>query len=254
MRKEVKILGIFSVLLIALAPITSATISTVKEIKPHTLASINQPQASETTKLLCQIGKQRIIKEMPIETIKTIMDLGKSEKHAFLTIYNKYSTKEEVENAFEDIQPFFNTLVSNGLTDKSVDDLNTLFHSIRDMIQKPKSDPFGPHTLGGWNGLPTFVVANAASGVFCSDLPAVGFALGTNTIVPTIGADVFITWAGDGETVSIGGLGFTTSTGPEFGLIFGFVGVLIATPIMILGGMFLTGFAALYLGIGPAPF
>jgi hypothetical protein len=249
MRKEVNILGIFSVILIALAPITSATMPTVKEIKPHSL----EPIAVETTQLLCQIGKQRTIKEMPVDTIKTIIDLGKSEKHAFLTIYNKYSTQEEVDNAFQEIQPFFNAVASNGLTDKSVDDLNTLFHTIRDMIQKPKSDPFGPHTLGGWNGLPTPIFGNTMCGIFGADLPAVGFVLGTHTLIPTIGLDLLSTWTGDGETVTIGLAGITTSTGPEFGLIIGFIGVLLATPIMITGGLFQVGFAGIYVGVGPAP-
>jgi hypothetical protein len=254
MRKEVKILGIFLVMLIALAPMTSATISTVKEVKPHCLLSTNQLQTSENTELLCQIGQQRITKVMPVETIKTIIELGKSEKNAFLTIYNKYSTKEEVDNAFEEIQPFFNALVSNGLTDKSVDELNTLFHNIREMIQKPKSNPFGPHTLGGWNGVPTPIFGNGACGIFGMDVPAIGFALGTHTILPTIGIDLLVTWAGDGETVTIGLTGVTTSTGPEFGLVIGFIGILLATPIMITGLLFQVGFAGVYVGVGPAPF
>jgi len=254
MRKEVKILGIFLVFLIALTPMTNASISTVKEIKTQNLEQTNQLQSSETTPLLCQIGKQRITKEMPIETIKSIIALGESEKNAFLTIYNKYSTKEEVNNAFEEIQPFFSALVSNGLTDKSVDDLNTLFHNIREMIQKPKSNPFGPYTCGGWNGVPTPIFGNGACGIFGMDVPAIGFALGTHTILPTIGIDLLVTWAGDGETVTIGLTGITTSTGPEFGLTFGFIGILLATPIMITGFLFQVGFAGVYIGVGPAPF
>jgi hypothetical protein len=245
MRKEVKLLAIFSVLLVVLVPLSSASMTSIPEQKT---------QQPDTIQLICVIGKQKIIKEMQGNVIDSIMLLGESKKDAFLTIYNKYATQGEVTKAFEDVQPFFNALVVNGLTDKSVDGLNSLFRDIREMIKKPKRNPLGPQPCGSWNGLPTFLVANSVCGTFCADFPAIGFALGTHTILPTLGVDAFITWAGNGETVTIGGLGFTTSTGPEFGIIFGFIGVLIATPIMITGGMFMTGFASLYVGIGPAPF
>jgi hypothetical protein len=178
--------------------------------------------------------------------------LGESKKDDFLTIYNRYATQEEVDAAFADVQPFFTALVEHGLTDKSVDDLNSLFHSIREMIQKPKRDSFGPQPCGNWNGLPTPLFGNAACGIFTGGT-AVGFVLGTHTFIPTIGADALITWGGNGETVSIGGLGFTTSTGPGFGVILGFVGILIATPIMIVGVLYITGFAGVYIGVSPAP-
>jgi hypothetical protein len=245
MKKEVKLVAVFSMIFIVLIS-TYGTLITSAE--PHTT------QPVETTKLLCMIGTQKIIKEISVDTIDSIITLGESKKDAFLTIYNKYATSDEVTKAFEEVQPFFQALVENGLTKKSVEELNQMFQNLREIIKKPTHDPFGPQPCGSWNGLPTFLVGNAVCGVFCADAPAVGFTLGTHTIFPTIGGDVFITWAGSGETVSIGGLGFTTSTGPEFGLILGFIGVLIATPIMIVGGMFMTGFAALYLGIGPAPF
>jgi len=245
MRKEVKLLAVFSVALFLLAPLASATTVPVpqKNTKHH-----------DTVRLLCIIGKQKIEKEMPTGIIDSLLLLAKSKKEAFLTIYNKYASQEDVDKAFADIQPFFAALIENGLTDKSIDELNSEFRGIREMIKKPKYNPFGPKPSGSWNGLPTFIVGNAVCGVFCGDAPAVGFALGTHTLLPTLGADLFITWAGNGETFSIGALGFTTSTGPEFGVIFGFIGVLIATPIMMVGGVFMTGFAAFYLGIGPAPF
>lgn len=245
MRKEVKLLAVFSVLLIILVPVSSASLTAI----PH-----KKGTQQETTKLLCLVGKQKIIKDLPGDLIDSIISLAESKKDAFLTIYNKYATDEAVDKAFEEVQPFFVALVENGLTDKSIDDLNILYRNIREMIKKPPYDPFGPKPCGGWNGLPTFFVANAICGVFCADAPAVGFALGTHTILPTIGADGFITWGGNGETITVGALGFTTSTGPEFGVIFGFMGVLLATPIMILIGMFMTGFAAFYFGVGPAPF
>jgi hypothetical protein len=254
MRKEVKILGFFLVMLLVFTPLGSANLTTLAHARSQQILKTQNHCASDTTPIICQIGDQRVVTRMPVETIRSIIALGESEKDAFLTIYNKYATPEEVDAAFEEIQPFFDALVTSGLTDRSVDDLNAMFRNIREIIKKPKNDPFGPQTLGGWNGFPTFGVVNAVCGIFCMDVPAVGFALGTHTILPTIGLDAFVTWAGDGETISIGGLGYTTSTGPEFGLIFGFIGVMIATPIMILGGLFMTGFGGFYLGVGPAPF
>jgi hypothetical protein len=250
MRKEVRILALLSVMLIVLVPLTSAAV-VIKPIKTQTTAAL-ELQAPETTQIVCQVGKQKIVKEMPVDTIKSIIALGQSKKDAFITIYNKYATQEDVDKSFAEVQPFFNALVVNGLTDKSVDDLNTLYHNIRDLIKKPKRDPSGPQPCGSWNGLPTPVFGNAACGVFTAS-SATGFVLGTHTFIPTIGVDLFITWAGTGETVSIGTAGFTTSTGPEFGLIFGFAGILIATPIMIIGPLFITGVAGIYLGISPAP-
>jgi hypothetical protein len=245
MRKEVKLLSMFSMLVLLLVPFYSSCISAVPQ---------QQTQDQQTTRVLCIIGKQKIIKELPVSLLESLLVLGKSKREDFLTLYNKYASQEEVATAFQNIQPFFQELVRSGLTDKSVGDLNDLFHTIRDMIKKPRRNPEGPQPGGSWNGLPTFLVGNTVSGIFCADGPAVGFALGTHTLLPTIGADAFITWAGTGETVSIGSLGFTTSTGPEFGCIFGFIGVLLATPIMIAGLLFMTGFAAFYLGIGPVPF
>ncbi len=245
MRKEVQLLAVFSVLLLIFIPLSSANLSA---------EPVKKRAQSETTKLLCLVGKQKVVKVLPSDLVDSLMVLAASKRGAFLTIYNKYATDEEVEKAFEEVQPFFAALVENGLTDKSVGELTALFRNIRDMIKKPSSDPFGPRPCGSWNGLPTFFVGNALCGVFCADAPAIGFALGTHTILPTIGADGFITWGGNGETITVGALGFTTSTGPEFGVIFGFIGVLLATPIMILVGIFMTGFAALYFGIGPAPF
>jgi hypothetical protein len=243
MRKEVKLLAVFSVLLVVLVPLCSASTTSVAQEKT---------QQRETTQLLCVIGEQKVVKEMPMSIIDSIIVLGESKRDDFLTIYNKYATQEEVDRAFEDVQPFFSALVGNGLTDKSVDDLNALFHSIRDMIKKPKRDPFRPQPCGNWNGLPTPLFGNAACGIFSAGT-AIGFVLGTHTILPTLGVDALITWAGNGETISIGGLGFTTSTGPGFGVIVGFVGILIATPIMIVGVLYMTGFAGIYIGASPAP-
>lgn len=245
MKKEVKLLSLLCLFILLLVPFSTAGTT----VTPHPPS-----QDQQTTPVVCTIGRHKVIKEIPRSILESLLTLGESKKDAFLTIYNKHASEQDVAKAFEDVTPFFDALVQNGLTDKSTEDLNDLFHTIREMIKKPKRNPEHPRPCGSWNGLPTFLVANAVSGIFCSDSPVVGFAFGTHTILPTIGADVFITWAGTGQTVSIGGFGFTTSTGPEFGLIFGFIGVMLATPIMIAGLLFLTGFAAFYFGIGPVPF
>ena len=246
MRKEMKILALILSVLLFLVPITTATIPTLSSPKTH-------PQTIDIIKIVCQVGKQRTIKEISASTIDEIVSLAKEKKESFLTIYNKYSTPEEVEQAFTDVQPFFDSLIANGLTTKSVDEMNTMFYDIRDMIKKPKRDPNGPQPLGGWNGLPTFITGNLACGIFTASV-AFGFTVGTHTLLPTIGADLVTVWCGSGETVSIGGLGFTTSTGPESGIILGFLGIMLATPIMITAFLLQIGFAGLYAGFGPSPF
>lgn len=245
MKREIKIFVMLVVAILILVPLTSAT-TTPATIKK----SIQQEQSSETTKIVCTVGNKRIVKEVSTETVQLIIDLAKSKKTDFLTIYNKYATPEEVQQAFTNVQPFFQSLVDNELTTKSVQDMNDLYYQIRDMIKKPKQDP---RTLGGWNGLPTFITGNLACGIFTASV-AFGFTVGTHTLLPTIGADLVTVWCGSGETASIGAMGFTTSTGPESGIILGFLGIMLATPIMITAFLLQIGFAGLYAGFGPSPF
>jgi hypothetical protein len=190
-----------------------------------------------------------------VSTIQNLIDMGAAYKQDFLTIYDKTKTAEEVEQAFANVQPFFQALIQSGLTDKSVDDLNNLYHGIRDKIREPRRQPAwkpqdggGVRPLGIWNGLPTPMWGNAICGIFdvgsCS-----GFACGTHTFIPTIGADFFITYYFTGESLTVGFLGFT-SANVAFQAIIGFIGVLICTPLIMLGPYFMTGLCGFVFGLG----
>lgn len=247
MKRSWKILVVLITAVIAMVPMASAV-------------QVTETSKVDTTEVICSVGRETITKELSVATIESIVDMGKSHKDNFLTIYNKYSTEKEVEDAFKNLQPFFVTLIANELTEYTIDELNELFHNIRDRIRKPRYNPFKTkenggkiQTLGSWNGMPTPVFGNVMCGLFNAGIFAIGFTLGTHTLIPTIGADLATTWFDTGETVTIGFLGITTSTGPEFGLIFGFIGIMIATPIMILGLIFQTGLAGAYVGISPSP-
>jgi hypothetical protein len=215
---------------------------------------LTSPSTNETT-VRCVVDGKRVEKVLPISTIRSLIDMGASHKQDFLTIYDKTKTAEEVEQAFTNIQPFFQALIYSGLTDKTVDDLNTLYHGIRDKIREPRRQPTrlpqdgedaGP--LGIWNGMPTPVWGNAICGIFDAGMCA-GFAGGTNAVIPTIGADAFITYAFSGTSVTVGLAGGTAAF-TAFQVIIGFVGVLIVTPIIMLGPYFMTGLCLFMLGIG----
>lgn len=243
MRKELKITVVSAIVfLLAMVPLASATPA---------------PEKLDVIEVTCSVGDETVTTYLAVDTVKSVIALGESHKDDFMTIYNKYSTIQQVEEAFENLQPFFETLVSTELTTQSVDELNDLFHMIRSKIKKPRVDPFaggnGPRPLGNWNGIPTPIFFNSGCGLFNIGVGAIGFTLGTHTFIPTIGADLMTTWFDTGSTETIGLFGFTTSQGPEFGFILGFIGVMIATPIMILGLIFQTGFAGGYMGVSPSP-
>lgn len=215
---------------------------------------------NDTEKVIIRIGSYTIEKDMSPDVLRSIIDIGVACKKDFLTIYNKDAPLEDVAKAFENIKPFFNALVENEMTDRTAEELTILFQQIREKIREPytqrslsRSTTDGPRPLGNWNGMPSPVFINIACGIFNAGVPAIGFTLGTHTILPTVGADVLTTWADTGETISIGFTGFTTSTGPEFGLIAGFIGIMIVLPLMILGFIFQVGFAGAYVGVSPSP-
>jgi hypothetical protein len=238
-----------------LSPLTSAI--TVAPAK--TLRAFKETQFEISEPVRAIIGGVLVERYMSVDDMQKVIDIGMACKEDFLTIYNKQSNPEEVTQAFENVQPFFNALIQYRLTDKSVDDLNDLFHQIRDKIRTPGNqkwnyNPGDPQPAGLWNGVPTPIFANAGAGLFNVGEAAAGFVLGTHTILPTIGADILTTWTDTGETVTLGMLGFTTATGPEFGLILGFVGIMLCLPIMIIGFIFQVGFVGGYLGINILPF
>ena len=223
-------------------------------------SAINQPvltssSTNATTVIRCVVDGKKIEKVLPISTIQNLIEMGSSHKEDFLTIYDKTKTTGDVEQAFTNIQPFFQALINSGLTDKTMDDLNVLYHGIRDKIREPRRQPTrlpqdggDARPLGIWNGMPTPVWGNAICGIFDAGMCA-GFAGGTNAVIPTIGADAFITYAFSGTSVTVGLAGGTAAF-TAFQVIIGFVGVLIVTPIIMLGPYFMTGLCLFMLGIG----
>lgn len=224
------------------------------------VGAVNQPKlasssANETTLIRCIVDGKRVEKELPVSMIRNLIDMGSSHREDFLTIYDKTKTSEEVEQAFSNIQPFFQALIQSGLTDKTVDNLNTLYHSIRDKIREPRQQPVwkpqdggDARPLGIWNGIPTPMWANVICGIFDAGTCS-GFACGTHTLIPTIGVDLFITYAFEGESLTVGGFGFT-SANVAFQVIIGFIGVLICTPLIMLGPYFMTGLCGFVFGLG----
>lgn len=222
------------------------------------VSAIPQPQSivKDTTIVRCLVDGKRIEKEMSFSAMQDLIDMGALLKEDFLTIYDKTKSTEEVTAAFENIKPFFQALIDNGLTDKTVDELNTLYNSIRERIReprhtpiwKPQDNPSDPRPLGIWNGVPTPVWGNVLCGMFDVGLCA-GFVFGTHTLIPTVGADAFLTYTFQGTSLSLG-LSGGSMAALAFNVIFGFVGILLAIPLIMFGPYFLTGLAGAYLGVG----
>jgi len=240
MKREIVLLFIALLLSVPLA-------SAVQ--RPH---GTNVPNTvEETTTVLCVIGNERIRKQMSLTMMQDLIDMGAAHKEDFLTIYDKTASTEEVTVAFENLKPFFQVLIKNGLTDKTVDELNALYYDIREKIGQPRQQSawngqISP--LGIWNGMPTPVWANVLCGQFDAGM-CVGFAGGTHLIIPTVGADLFMTYGFQGTSVSVGGFGYTiAATG--FNFVLGFVGILLATPLIMLGPYFLAGMSGMLVGIG----
>ena len=241
---------LFFAILLLTVPLTSAIPIKTKFSTQKNTVLISE---EETTIIRCSIDGKQIEKELSITTIQEIIEMGKAHKQDFLTIYDKTKSSEKVSAAFENIQPFFQALVDNDLTEKTVDELNTFYHTIREKILEPKTKTCKrqqneAQPTGLWNGVPTPVWGNIICGIFDVGLCA-GFVLGTHTIFPTIGADAFITYAIQGESITVGGLGSTVAT-LAFQVIIGFAGVLIVTPLIMLGPYFMTGLCGAMFGVG----
>jgi len=216
---------------------------------------VPSPSTNDTTVIRCIVDGKTVKKELPISTIHNLIELGKSHQKDFLTIYDKTKTSEDVEQAFMNIQPFFQALIDNGLTDKSIDDLKSLYYGIRDKIREPRRQSLlevneGGNTrpLGIWNGVPTPIWGNVLCGIFDAGSCA-GFAGGTNAVLPTIGIDLFITYGFTGTSITVGLTGGTIAAA-AFQVIIGFIGILIVTPLVMIGPYFMTGLCILMLGIG----
>ena len=220
--------------------------------------AIHQPQSKsttvpETTTILCVVDGKHLEKEMSVSSIQDLVDMGGSHKEDFLTIYDKTKSDDDVAVAFENLKPFFQALIDNELTEKTVEELNALYYTIREKIREPRRQPIrrpqdGPRPLGIWNGIPTPVWANIICGQFDVGICA-GFAGGTHMLIPTVGIDLFLTYAFQGTSLTVGGFGYTIAiTG--FNFILGFVGILITTPLIMVGPYFLAGMSGLLFGVG----
>jgi hypothetical protein len=191
-------------------------------------------------------------KVLSTSELQTIIDMGKAHEQDFLTIYNKSKSQDDVDTAFANVQPFFQTLVDSHLTDKSVGDINDIFHAIREKIREPRQFSLlrrdGPQPTGLWNGVPTPIWMNAICGIFEAGSCA-GFVLGTHTLIPTIGADIFLTYMFSGTSVTLG-FGGNTEALIGFDVILGFAGILIVTPGIMIGPYFLAGMCAFMMGVG----
>jgi hypothetical protein len=224
-------------------------------ITPFSYAAAPEKTSKTTEKIRITVGTETLEKEVSLDTIYTIIELGKQCKEDFLIIYDKTKTIEDVKQAFQNIQPFFAALVDNSLTDKTIGELNNLYYSIRDKIRAPMREQRraikpqeGLQPLGIWNGIPTPIWANAICGIFDAGI-CIGFAAGTHALIPTIGTDAFITYGFQGESITVGLAGGTLAV-TAFQVIFGFVGILIVLPLIMFGPYFMTGLCGGMVGIG----
>lgn len=241
-----KLITLLIMALIIALPVTSA----LPQTQTNAVAS-DDP----TITVRCITGNTIIEQTLPRSTIQDLIDMGASHQDDFMTIYDKRKSPEEVTLAFENVQPFFQALVDTGLTSKSLDEVNDLYHTIRERIREPRQtqEPYtppgdGPRTKGLWNGAPTPVWCNAVCGIFDAGF-VVGFTLGTHTVIPTIGADLFMTYVFQGASMTIGVTGFTMAVA-AFQVLLGFLGVLITTPGIMLGPYFMTGLCGMMFGLG----
>lgn len=225
------------------------TILTMVSFTSMATTQPEEQESIETTTMLIKLGNEKFKKELPVDVVEMLIEMGGQHKEDFQTIYNKYKTKEEVLQAFENLQPYFTALVEHGIA-KSVEYLNTFFNNLRDRVKRP----IRPRTAGNWNGVPTPVYGNVFCGVTSFGFATGGIALGTHMILPSIGIDILITWSASvAETGSIGFTGWTNALGPQWNIIFGFVGMYLGIPMMIAGPYFITGFGIVYAGASPSP-
>lgn len=262
-NKNKKIVQATIAVIVALAFVmpSSAMIANKDNLGPATITL--DAGGTETAKLFCQIEGKEVIKELPVETIDEIIELAKSCEKDFYTIYNRWESDEDVDIAFSNIQPFFTVLVENELADKSVEGLNELFRNIRNRTGKPRRDPSPLYEDGSgeaqpnlyiWNGIPLPFAVNAVCGIYTIGAQALGFALGTHTLLPTLGADIFNTWIMMGNGGTVGGLGFTQVALTEFAITMGFVGLMLGVwPTgVIIPFLLQIGFCALFAGVSIA--
>jgi hypothetical protein len=215
-------------------------------------------QVVDSQRMFCQIEGNKIIKELPITDVQRISELCNASMQDFLVILNKTMPQEDVDRAFNNLQPFFEALHHYGLTSLTADDFDGLYHDIRSRIKTPhrttdRTSGGRMQTLGLWNGAPVPAQLNIACGTLAAGGAAAGWVAGTHTLLPTLGADLFLASAFDGTCITLGVTGATLQNLAQFIVIFGFAGILLGClPSGLIAGLiFMAGFSLVYLGIGP---
>lgn len=188
-----------------------------------------------------------------------------------MTILSNSSTDAEIKDAEIDTEPFFQSLLSYGLTDKNVSQLKGLCRVIREKAESPRESNKG--CLGMWGGVYTPIYGNIACSLLSYANHGGGYALGTHSLLPTVGADFGIIWRNShwagydpiaggvvpAQTLSEGLLTYTLQTGGHLGLALGFIGLLLGvlpSGVIFTGllrSLGLLGFATIYVGCGILP-
>ena len=252
MRKGGKILIMLAVVLFAIQPIAQSLIPSVNSPR-------EKPADIQTSKIVCYVispdrNREQIVKEIPIEEYNKIVEMGRSLFEDFRIIYDPDSTEDDVNIAFANVRPFFTAIVNNELTDKSVDELEILYREIRNKITERwqnKEDKI--ISKGWWNGIwvPAFI--NGGCGIFAEAKRCQGFVIGTHSILPTLGADILLTYFTTDLTAVTGSIGVTGATdanGPQMAFIINYIGILIGEIPIVSYMVFalLIGYAMFYAG------
>jgi len=229
MRKGIKILIVLTTVLFALQPITQA-------LNCSNNSNVQNPIQNDTITTACFVigadrASEKKIIELTREEYNNIIDLGKSLFEDFIVIYDPESTQEEVDLAFDNVKPFFTTIVDHGLTDKSVNDLEILYKEIRQKIIDGREKKGGKiQSTGWWNGLWAPMFFNGGCGILAEAKRCQGFVLGTHSIFPTIGFDILLTYFSTDATAityTIGVTGWTAAHGPQMAFNINYLGILL---------------------------
>lgn len=252
MKREFMILTVVTIAIILSLPI-------VQSFNESKLQFIEKQGDNETVKVACYIvspdGSYNKRTEKISRTIyNQIIEMGKLLKNDFMTIYDPESTYQEVMIAFDNIQPFFTTIIANKLTDKSVDELEQIYRGIRSKIlQKNQDKKPGFMPTGWWNGIWTPMFMNGGCGIIAEAKRCIGFVIGTHSILPSLGADLLLTYFTSdlsAYTETIGVTGWTAAFGPQMAFIINFIGILFGEIPIISYMIFalLIGYAMFYAG------
>jgi len=229
MRKGIKILIVLTTVIFALQPITQALNCANK-------SNVQNPIQNDTITTACFVigadrASEKKIIELTREEYNNIIDLGKSLFEDFIVIYDPESTQEELDLAFDNVKPFFTTIVDHGLTDKSVNDLEIIYKEIRQKIIDGREKKGGKiQSTGWWNGLWAPMFFNGGCGILAEAKRCQGFVLGTHSIFPTIGFDILLTYFSTDATAityTIGVTGWTAAHGPQMAFNINYLGILL---------------------------